>query len=118
MYTPDSEGFRVVFFCVPRSIMTTVAPGTTAPFGSKTVPLIPPWLLWAKTANEHTRTPTTALTSRISNAPFSFQKPQKDGIGGVICVLCFVLCTLCLALCFQLCSSAPSLETSQQSSKL
>jgi hypothetical protein len=40
--TPDSDVVKVMDFCVPRFVIVTVAPGTTAPFGSTTVPLMPP----------------------------------------------------------------------------
>ena len=60
---PFSDVVRASVAPVPMSVMVTVAPGTTAPLRSVTVPAIPPLLVWA-TATVQKREAATAASGR------------------------------------------------------
>src|SRR5215471_18547056 len=47
-YEPDPDEVTVIAALVPTLVIVTFAFGTTAPVGSKTVPVMPPRFVWAE----------------------------------------------------------------------
>ena len=66
MKAPDSEVVTVCDWLVPRLVTVTVAPGTTPPFESVTVPLMPPLFVCATTLSAQSRMAAINIIVRMS----------------------------------------------------